>query len=115
MSYLGYIVKWGFEGEGSDEQCEEGDLHDAVDVARANGGVIFDRNGHQLSQTEIEALLHPLRAVAEEIVNKLTMGLNGHQGRNLEIHAPHLGRVGTWSAESAIVAIEKVLEGSGLA
>lgn len=101
-----YTIKWGI-GEISGESREERDIHDAVAVAQANDGIIWNADGFQLSPSDIKALLNPLRALAEEIVGTLFYGLNGEIGM-------HRQRVGSWTVESAVVAVERCLEGSGL-
>jgi hypothetical protein len=87
---MSYLITFGFTGESRREE----DIHDAVAVAKANGGAIFSSGGEQLSASEIEELLHPFRKLAEEIFAALMLNNPSRRG--------------------AVEVIEKVLEGSGL-
>lgn len=110
-----YTIKWGiFGGPSWPETRAEDYLEDALQVAQANGGAIFDARGNQLTAEDIEAELHPHRKLAEEIVGSLMAGLGGQIGVGIEIHDYRGQRSGYWSTRSAIVAVERCLEGSGL-
>jgi hypothetical protein len=109
-----YTVRWGILGEGTREESDEMDLEDALRVAQANGGTIFDAAGQQLTAEDIQAELHPYRRAAEEIVGTLMHGFAGVTGQTLEIQSFDGFRIGSWTVESAVAAIEKCLEGSGL-
>lgn len=109
-----YTVKWGILGGPSwPESSEEATLEDARQVAQANGGTIFDADGEQLYLQDIEAVRHPYRKLAEEIVGTLMTGTAGRIGDSLELYA-RADRVGGWTVFSALVAVERCLEGSGL-
>lgn len=110
-----YTIKWGiFGGPSWPESREESNLEDALHFAQANGGTIFDADGNQLTAEDIAAHQHPYRKAAEEIVGTLMMGTSGRLGRALEIQGDHAERIGSWTSESAVVAVERCLEGSGL-
>jgi len=115
---MSYLVTWGIEGGPIWPQSTfEDRLTDAVEVARVNDGVIFDlnKNGHQLSPSEIEELLHPFRKLAEEIVGSLMAGDFGESAQWIWLVRDEDGAIiGRWSTQKAVVAVEKVLEGSGL-
>lgn len=110
-----YTIQWGIVGGPEwPESRTEDHLDDALAVAAANGGTIFDSNGNQLTAEDIAAHQHPYRRAAEEIVGTLMMGTNGRHGRCLEIWGENSERIGHWTVESAVVAVERALEGSGL-
>lgn len=110
-----YAIKWGiFGGPSWPGSREENDLEDALQVAQSNGGTIFDASGNQLTAEDIAAHQRPYRKAAEEIVGTLMLGTSGRLGRALEIHGDHAERIGSWTVESAVVAVERCLEGSGL-
>lgn len=112
-----YAIKWGFCGggpEGWATERREDHLDEALAVAAANGGTVFDSRGHQLTKEDIAAHQHPYRRAAEEIVGTLMLGVNDQIGERLEIQTYNCFRLGSWTVESAVVAVERCLEGSGL-
>lgn len=114
-----YRIKWGiFGGPTWDEESTEDHLEDAVRVMHANGGTIFDSKGYQLTREDIEQEINrqgrPYLKPAEEIVGTLFYGLSGKIGERLEIQERDGRRIGAWTVESAVKAVERALEGSGL-
>lgn len=114
-----YTIKWGiFGGPSWPESREENDLEDALQVAQTNGGTIFDARGFQLTREEIEEAIgrqgRPYLRAAEEIVDVLMAGTGGRLAWHLEVQDAKGERIGAWIRDSAVVAVERCLEGSGL-
>lgn len=114
MSRGPYTISWGILGEGSQESRREVDLEDALRVADATQGTIFDQDGQQLSREDIDDALHPYRKLAKEIAGTLMHGTGSRLAEWLEVQDHNCRRIGTWTVESAVKAIELCLEGSGL-
>jgi len=111
-------IVWGIIGGPSwPEETTEEHLEDALRVASANGGTIFDADGYQLSREDIGAAEHPCCKLAEEIVGSLMVNGQGEMADRLVLKAGHPGPerdLGGWSRSAAIDAVERCLEGSGL-
>jgi hypothetical protein len=110
-----YTVQWGIIGGPEwPESRTEDHLDDALHVAQANGGTIFNARGNQLTAEDIAAHQHPYRRAAEDVVGTLMAGLNSQHAGRLELYTDAGVRCGSWSVESAVKAVEQCLEGSGL-